>query len=111
MTAHLVGACAARIATASTAVRSAGGESDYLETSSAATSFTYTGACEKSGTPPTAGTKWTVKNLFELKNAQQVTIDGNVIENVWAAGQYGYAIVLTPRNQNGSAPPGSASAT
>ena len=45
-----------------------------------------------------------VKNLVELKNAQRVTIDGNVIENCWAAGQQGFAIVLTPRNQNGTAP-------
>jgi hypothetical protein len=83
--------------------RSAGGETLYLETSSAVTSFTYTGASEKSGTPPSSGTKWTIKNLIELKNAQQVAIDGNVIENVWVAGQYGYAVVLTPRNQSGGA--------
>ena len=44
-----------------------------------------------------------MKNLFELKNAQHVVLDGNLIENVWAAGQYGYALVLTPRNQNGGA--------
>src|SRR5262249_19208540 len=57
----------------------AGGESAYLETASAATSFTYTGASEKAGTPPAIGTRWTVKNLLELKNAQQVTVDGNLI--------------------------------
>ncbi len=84
--------------------RSAGGETLYLETSSAVTSFTYTGGSEKSGSPPSSGTKWTIKNLVELKNAQQVTIDGNIIENVWVAGQYGYALVLTPRNQSGGAP-------
>jgi hypothetical protein len=47
---------------------------------------------------------WTVKNLIELKNAQGVLLDGNVFENVWAAGQAGYAIVISPRNQNGGAP-------
>jgi hypothetical protein len=83
--------------------RSAGGESVYLETSSAVTSFTYTGTSEKSGKPATSGTKWTIKNLIELKNAQQVTIEGNVIENTWLAGQFGYAIVITPRNQSGGA--------
>ena len=82
---------------------SAGHQSVYLETSSATTTFTYTGASEKSGAPASSGTKWTVKNIVELKNAQQVTVDGNIIENVWQAGQYGYAIVLTPRNQNGTA--------
>ena len=44
-----------------------------------------------------------VKNTFELKNAQRVTLEGNLLENCWSAGQYGYAIVLTPRN-SGSAP-------
>jgi hypothetical protein len=47
---------------------------------------------------------WVVKNLIELKNAQNVTIEGNTIENNWAAGQQGYSIVLQPRNQSGSAP-------
>ena len=81
---------------------SAGQESRYLETSSATTSFTYTGASEKSGTPASSGTVWTVKNIFELKNAEHVDVDGNIFENVWQAGQYGYAIVLTPRNQYGT---------
>jgi len=47
---------------------------------------------------------WTVKNLVELKNAQRVTIEGNTIENNWAAGQQGYSILMTPRNQSGTAP-------
>jgi hypothetical protein len=38
-----------------------------------------------------------VKNAFELKSAQRVLFDHNTIENVWAAGQIGYAIVLTVR--------------
>ncbi|HEY1911253.1 MAG TPA: carbohydrate-binding protein [Vicinamibacterales bacterium] len=57
-------------------------------------------------TKPTSwrGTSWTVKNLIELKNAQRVTIDGNIIENCWLAGQDGFAFMLTPRNQDGTAP-------
>jgi hypothetical protein len=47
---------------------------------------------------------WQVKNLLELKNAQRVVIDGNVFENVWPEAQTGYAIILTPRNQDGTAP-------
>jgi hypothetical protein len=39
----------------------------------------------------------TVKNAFELKSAQRVLFDSNVIENVWANAQMGYAIVLTVR--------------
>lgn len=46
-----------------------------------------------------AGVQWTVKNLLELKNAQRVVIEGNLLENVWST-----ALVLTPRNQDGTAP-------
>lgn len=76
----------------------------YMETASPVTSFTYTGSGERSGSPPSQGTFWTIKNLLELKNAQRVRIDGNLIENIWAAGQFGYALVLTPRNQEGGSP-------
>jgi hypothetical protein len=48
--------------------------------------------------------KWSVKNLFELKNARRVLIEGNVFENVWKSGQTGFAILFTPRNQGGKAP-------
>ena len=49
--------------------------------------------------------KWRIKNLFELKNAQRVLVEGNVFENNWIqADQHGFAIVLTPRNQDGTAP-------
>ena len=47
---------------------------------------------------------WVVKNLLELKNARRVTIEGNVIENSWAADQGGTAVLFTPRNQDGKAP-------
>jgi hypothetical protein len=47
---------------------------------------------------------WVVKNLLELKNAQRMVIDGNILENVWPSGQTGYAVVITPRNQDGTAP-------
>jgi hypothetical protein len=48
--------------------------------------------------------RWTVKNLLELKNAADVTVDGNLLETHWSGGQPGYAIVITPRNQDGGAP-------
>jgi hypothetical protein len=50
------------------------------------------------------GEKWVVKNLFELKNARRVLVEGCLFEKVWADGQAGYAIVLTPRNSGGAAP-------
>ena len=49
------------------------------------------------------GVRWTVKNLLELKNAQRVLIEGNVLENVWVGSQGGAALVMTPRS-GGAAP-------
>jgi Putative Ig domain len=65
--------------------------------------FTDTGAAGAAGKPG-SGTKWMVKNSFELKNAQDVLVEGNVFEHVWVADQPGYPILFTPRNQNGTAP-------
>jgi hypothetical protein len=47
---------------------------------------------------------WSVKNLFELKSAQRVLIDGNIFENSWAAAQNGTAVLFSIRNQSGGAP-------
>ncbi|MBA3320276.1 MAG: hypothetical protein H0T45_02355, partial [Pyrinomonadaceae bacterium] len=44
---------------------------------------------------------WGVKNLFELKNARRVVVDGNVFENNWRQAQTGEAILFTVRNQSG----------
>lgn len=48
--------------------------------------------------------KWTVKNLVELKNARRVTIERNTIEYNWQAGQSGFAVLFTVRNQDGRCP-------
>ena len=32
------------------------------------------------GDPSYAGTEWSVKNLFELKNARRVLVDGNIFQ-------------------------------
>ena len=45
--------------------------------------------------------KWTVKNLLELKNARRVTIADNLLEYNWLAGQTGFAVLFTVRNQDG----------
>jgi hypothetical protein len=47
--------------------------------------------------PSYAGIRWSVKNLFELKNSRQVVVDGNIFENNWTDAQAGRAIVFTPR--------------
>ncbi len=46
------------------------------------------------------GRPYIVKNLFELKNAQRVLFEGNILENSWGGfTQTGFGIVLTPKNQ------------
>jgi hypothetical protein len=67
------------------------------------TMFVDTGTGGTAGKVPTsAGTTWTVKNLFELKAARNVKIEFNTFEHNWAGAQAGYAIVLTPRGQGGA---------
>lgn len=53
-------------------------------------------------TKPLAWTdnRWTVKNLFELKHAVRVLVEGNVFENTWAHAQDGTAILIKSVNQN-----------
>jgi hypothetical protein len=58
----------------------------------------------KSTDPSYAGIHWSVKNLFELKNARRVIIDANTFENNWVDAQAGWAIQFTVRNQDGTAP-------
>jgi hypothetical protein len=58
----------------------------------------------KADDPSYAGKRWSVKNLFELKNARRVLVEGNIFENNWVDAQAGIAILFTVRNQEGSAP-------
>ena len=45
-----------------------------------------------------------VKNLLEFKAAKRVVVSGNTFENNPAASQAGFALLITPRNQDGAAP-------
>ena len=47
---------------------------------------------------------WTIKNLFELKNAQRVLVEGNILEGNWADAQDGSAILLKSTNEGGGCP-------
>src|SRR3989454_2745100 len=58
----------------------------------------------KTDDPIYAGTHWSVKNLFELKNARRVLVEGNVLDQNWADAQSGFSILFTVRNQDGTAP-------
>jgi cellulose synthase/poly-beta-1,6-N-acetylglucosamine synthase-like glycosyltransferase len=58
----------------------------------------------KAGRPDFEGTAWAVKNLFELKNARRVLVEGNLFEYNWPHAQNGFAILFTVRNQDGASP-------
>jgi hypothetical protein len=48
--------------------------------------------------------RWTVKAAFELKHAERVLFEGNVIENHWADAQVGFAILFQTISQDNRAP-------
>jgi hypothetical protein len=56
------------------------------------------------GDPTYAGTPWSIKNLFELKNARRVLVEGNVLEHCWEHDQNGFAVLFTVRGESGAAP-------
>ncbi|MBX4204994.1 MAG: dockerin type I repeat-containing protein [Candidatus Doudnabacteria bacterium] len=58
----------------------------------------------REGSATYAGKHWAVKNLFELKNAARVIVDGNVMENNWSDAQPGVAVLINTTNQNGRCP-------
>jgi cellulose synthase/poly-beta-1,6-N-acetylglucosamine synthase-like glycosyltransferase len=58
----------------------------------------------RKGNPSFEGVEWTVKNLFELKNARRVVVNGNLLEYNWPQAQNGFSILFTVRNQDGAAP-------
>ncbi|MGC2172336.1 MAG: hypothetical protein WA555_14510 [Candidatus Sulfotelmatobacter sp.] len=51
------------------------------------------------------GHPFVVKNHFELKNAQRVLFEDNLLENVWGGfSQTGFSILLTPKSQQNECP-------
>jgi hypothetical protein len=52
-----------------------------------------------------SGKPFIVKNHFEVKNAQRVLFEDNLLENVWGGfSQGGFSILLSPKNQNNQCP-------
>ena len=56
--------------------------------------------------PKFRGTKFIVKNHFELKEGTRILFEGNVLENTWGGhSQKRASILLTPKNQTGASRP------
>jgi hypothetical protein len=52
-----------------------------------------------------SGRPFIVKNHFELKNAQRVLFEDNLLENCWGGfSQAGFSILLSPKNQQNRCP-------
>jgi hypothetical protein len=50
------------------------------------------------GTPNFIGKSFIAKNLFEIKNAERLLLEGNIMENSWGGfSQVGFGIVISPR--------------
>ena len=50
------------------------------------------------------GGPYVVKNNLETKGVLGMLVDGNLVENIWAAAQNGTSIVMTPRTNGGLVP-------
>jgi hypothetical protein len=56
-------------------------------------------------TPTPSGHPYIVKNHFEVKNAQRLLFEANLMENSWGGfTQKGFSILLNPRNQANKCP-------
>lgn len=56
-------------------------------------------------TPAASGHPFIVKNNFEVKNAQRVLFEANLLEGSWGGfSQTGFSILLTPKNQSNKCP-------
>ena len=79
--------------------RTPGGQNTYWIVTAPTTTLVDTGAAGTAGTP--AGTDhWAVKNTVEFKNARDITLEYNMIENAWNAGQTGPCLLFTGTQQN-----------
>lgn len=65
------------------------GTCTYVDTGSAGTT---------ENVPTTAGSKFLVKNTFEIKNLDGGLVEGNIFEHSWLDGQTGYVVLFTPGN-------------
>jgi hypothetical protein len=53
-------------------------------------------------TPSSWKGKWVKMNLFELKAARRVIVEGNIFDGSWADAQNGWALIIKTSNQTGS---------
>jgi hypothetical protein len=52
-------------------------------------------------TPTSWKNKWVKMNLFELKAARRVIVEGNIFDGSWADAQNGWALIIKTSNQTG----------
>lgn len=76
--------------------RNSGGQNIRFSVTAPTVTFTDTGGAGTSeNVPTTTGNKWFVKNTFELKQGEDVLVEGNIIENSWVDGQAGPIVLFT----------------
>lgn len=82
--------------------RNSGAQNVRFSVVAPTTCFLDTGGAGVAENVTTTGSKWLVKNIFELKNMYKATVEGNVFDYAWKDGQDGYAILFTPGNTGGT---------
>jgi len=81
--------------------RNAGGQSIRFSVTAPTVTFTDTGAAGTAENVPTStGTKWNIKNVFELKNCDTCLVQGNIFENSWLSGHTGMLVILHGTTQD-----------
>lgn len=81
---------------------SAGAQDEW--TDSASSPFVDDGTLVWTASGTFGGQSWTIKNLFEIKAAQNWLVERNVFENCWKGSDVGFAVWLKTVNQGGAAP-------
>lgn len=82
---------------------SSGVKTLFKEPAGVGTTYVDDGTALTGGSPSSASV-YSIKNLFELKAAQNCQIDSNIFENCWKGVDVGYAWWLKSVNQSGGAP-------
>lgn len=83
--------------------RASSGVTQYWEVAAGTTSFDDTGTAGAAATSVPKASYWQLKNLFEIKGAQSVQVDSNVLEYQWAGSDNGGGIWIKSNNQSNGA--------
>lgn len=83
--------------------RAASGVTQYWQVTAGTATYADTGSAGTAAAAVPKGSYWQLKNLLEIKGAQSVQVDSNVLEYQWAGSDNGGAIWIKSNNQSNGA--------